>query len=929
MSSRTTPLVAVGAAVLWATASATAQSPAAANAKNLSIPAEPLANALNDLAQQSGLQVMFPSELVARLRSPEVKGSLTATEALQRLLTDTGLRFEFVNPHTITILGPEIKQTTPPGASPGSPAKEPKPSLDSGHSQDQTRTAPAIPGDNAMPRRSLFARLLGLSAACGAALHGAGACAQDTAAAAPAATETPTLEAVIVTARKRDESLATVPEAITVFTSQVLEAYNIQSFDDYATKTPNISFAYGGGPTGIADARTVAIRGITGQNLFGTAGATGFYIDDTPVPGSVDPRVLDIDNIEVLKGPQGTLFGESSLGGNVRLITRKPDLAADDIGYMMQAGATSGGGSPDGGAGVIGNLVLVPDVFAVRVVMFGNHDAGYLTRTFPTTPQAATTADAYVIPFESVPRTSVGNQGAQVSYGGSISALFKVSDAFEARLRVMYQDTDMHGFPATFAPLPAFQPQYTLNRAFDVQPDAMDRWALPSLDLNYKGDGFSVVSSSSYFYRHTHDLEDSTYGTEQVFLNYYGVTNLPNQPFLWDGEHYHNQVTEELRLSFDPIHNLSGTVGAFYSRTRSLFFIPDTYATGLTAATGWPNDLIWTQNNPGTEEDTSLFGQFYYKFLDKFTLTLGARKYWLKQTTDYTAAGFLNGTVTPSSPEESKESGTDPKVQLAYQATDAAMVYASASKGFRAGGAQPNFPACALPGLPLDDIEHIKSDTLWSYELGTKIQVPQTGILLTAAGFHINWDSLQQQVALPCGFYLQLNGGSASINGGEIELTGRVTPQFQLRFGVGYEKTDITDPGALSYAGVMPGTHVEGVPAWTASVGGVYTRPLTSELDGFVSADYSYTGNSISLLNGGNGLIGSRPPFSLANLRFGVQHAKQELSLNIHNLTNAKPNLGDIGYVGYAQYEPDRTTPIPQVATLQPLTVILQYKNNF
>ena len=91
-------------------------------------------------------------------------------------------------------------------------------------------------------------------------------------------------------------------------------------------RRPNISFAYGGGPTGIADARTIAIRGITGQNLFGTAGATGFYIDDTPVPGSVDPRVLDIDNIEVLKGPQGTLYGESSLGGNVRLVTKKPNL---------------------------------------------------------------------------------------------------------------------------------------------------------------------------------------------------------------------------------------------------------------------------------------------------------------------------------------------------------------------------------------------------------------------------------------------------------------------------------------------------------------------------------------------------------------------------------------------------------------------------
>ncbi len=162
-----------------------------------------------------------------------------------------------------------------------------------------------------------LARSLVLGAACAAVLYGPNARAAD--AAGDNASDNTTLDTVVVTARKRDESLAEVPISVTVFTSQTLEAYNIQSFDDYATKTPNISFAYGGGPTGFADARTVAIRGITGQNLFGTAGATGFYIDDTPVPGSVDPRVLDIDNIEVLKGPQGTLYGESSLGGNVRL----------------------------------------------------------------------------------------------------------------------------------------------------------------------------------------------------------------------------------------------------------------------------------------------------------------------------------------------------------------------------------------------------------------------------------------------------------------------------------------------------------------------------------------------------------------------------------------------------------------------------------
>jgi len=783
-----------------------------------------------------------------------------------------------------------------------------------------------------MLRRHAVARLLGLLGVCALGVYAPQAPAAD--AGAATAADTDTLETITVSARKRDESLATVPVSITVFTGDALENYNIQSFTDYATKTPNVSFSYGGGPTGISDARTVAIRGITGQNLFGTAGATGFYIDDTPVPGSVDPRVLDIDNIEVLKGPQGTLFGESSLGGNVRLITKKPNLEKDEFSFTTQAGLTSGGGSADGGASVIGNLVLVPDKLALRTVLFFNHDAGYMTRTFPD-PTSPAVAD----PNLAAPRTSVGNQGAQTTFGGSMAALLKVTDNFDATLRVMFQNTADNGFPATYAPLPAFTPDYTLNRAFDVQPHASDVWALPSLDLKYTGQGWSFVSSSSFFYRHTRDVEDSTYGTQQVLTNYYQVSGLPNQPYLWDGEHFHDQITEEMRVAFDPWHNLSGTVGAFYSQTHTKFYIPPTYANGLVAATTtnavvgpWPNDEIWTQTNPAVQKDKSIFGELYYKFFDKFTLTAGLRHYWLSQETDFTADGFMNFGATPSDPQHNSQSGTDPKAGLSYQITDETMVYASASKGFRAGGAQAYAPFCSLAGLPVTDITQLKSDTLWSYELGTKIQLPHPGLLLSAAAFHIDWSNPQQQVALPCGYYFDINGGKATINGGEIELDGHLSKALQMRFGVGYEDTKITDPGALGLPGigVQAGSRILGTPAWNVSVGGVYSQPLTDTMDGFVSADYSYTGNSEALLNGGYGAEATRPSYSLANLRFGVNHEKSEFSLNIHNLTNAKPNLGDIGYVGYAQYQNYAAgTIIPQVATLQPLTVILQYKQSF
>jgi iron complex outermembrane recepter protein len=748
-------------------------------------------------------------------------------------------------------------------------------------------------------------------------------------------------ETIIVSARKREESLAQVPTSITAFTADTLRDYNVQSFEDYASKTPDLSFSYGGGPTGVADARTVAIRGITGQNLFGTAGATGFYIDDTPVPGSLDPRVVDLASIEVLKGPQGTLYGESSLGGNVRLITKQPDVNRSGFGYMLDAGLTSGGGSADAGGNFIGNLVLAPGTAALRVVLFANHDAGYMTRTYPTDPNSPGGGN----PFLAVPRSSSGDQGAVSTGGGSLALLLKATDSLDVRLRLMFQDSKDHGFPATFAPLPQFKPVYRLDRAFDVQAFANDTWTLPSLDIKYAGSGWSLVWANSYFYRHTRDVEDSSYGTQQILTGpVYLVTGLPAQPYLWDGEHYHDQFASEARLSFDPIHNVSGTVGLYYANTHSRFTIPPTFARGLDSpgttacpfgspaapctvvSPAWPNDEIWQQTNPGTEEDKSIFGEVYWKFLPSWTLTLGGRQYWLRQTTDYTADGFLNGGLTPSQPQANSESGVNPKAALSWQVTDATMVYGSASKGFRSGGAQANFPGCTLPNLSQDAITHIRSDTLWTYEVGAKSQLP--GVLLSGAAYHIDWHDLQQQVALLCGFYAQVNGTKARINGVELEGTGHLGPGVQFRLGVGYEDTNINDPGNLALFGVNPGTRVAGVPAFTASVGAVYTHALSAGTDGFVSADYSYQGNAVSLLIGGGGSEATRPGFSLVNLRFGVDRGQSELSLNIHNLFNAKPNLGDIGYVGYAQLNAAGAV-IPQVATLQPLTATLQYTKAF
>ncbi len=704
------------------------------------------------------------------------------------------------------------------------------------------------------------------------------------------------ITAVMVSARKRDEPVTTVPAAITIFTAAALEDFDIRSFRDYAALTPDLSFSYGGGPTGFSAARTVAIRGISGQNLIGTAGATGLYLDDTPVPVSIDPRVLDVHDIEVLKGPQGTLYGESALGGNIRLILNRPDLSRTTLAVAADAGGTTGADGADLGAHAIANLAVIPQQLAIRAVAFADHDAGYLTRTYPA-PGSAAAGD----PFLDAPRARVGNQGADTSYGGSITALWRTGERLDVQLRLLGEQQTYHGFPAAFAPLPAFRPSYASDRAFNIQPSASDEWTLSALDLTYRGTGFTLVSSSSFFDRGARDVEDSTYGTQQVLASVYQVSGLPAQPFGWIGNHADRQVTSETRISFEPVHGWSGIFGMFYSNARTDFDVPPTTANGLIAATAGntiagpaPSDLIWTQSNPGRQEDASVFGELYYRIFQPLTLTLGARQYWLRQYADYTADGFLNLGATPSDPQHNSQKGLDPKYVLSYQVNERAEFYVSAAKGFRAGGAQPYAPFCTLPDLPTSAISMVKSDTLWSFEAGTKLQLSDPDVLITMAAYHIDWNNLQQQVALPCGAYFDVNGRAAQVTGAESEVVGQLAPGLEIRMGVGYEHTALTEPGALADAGVLPGTRLSGIPTWTAAIGAAYHRALDGESSAFVAADYSYTGDSISLLNGG----ASMQPlcdlsYALVNLQIRLgTGAPLSFQSMFATSRNARPNLG-------------------------------------
>ncbi len=727
---------------------------------------------------------------------------------------------------------------------------------------------------------------------------------------APPATTEAGIDRVVVSARKREEALIEVPEAISTISEAALRDYHLASFIDLSYKIPNLSFAYGyggtaGNPgTAFGDARTIAIRGISG------ARTTGFYIDDTPLPGAVDVRVLDLKSVEILKGPQGTLYGESSLGGNVRYITKAPNLNRGEWRFMVEAGRGTGSAGNNSAAEAAGNIVLSPGTAALRVATYIDDTAGYLKRSYPSD-----------INHPDSPRVIVDNQGAERNKALSLIALLRVTSDFDISLRWLYQNQYYNGFPASYAPLPAFEAQRVVEHTTNVQPDVRDIWTLPAIGLLYKGKGWTLSSSTSRFDRHVRDIEDTTEGTAA----YWGTT-LP-QSFAWHGLHGTRELAHETRVTFDEVQHLSGTVGLFYSYVNNHFEIPAIYGQ-LGTVPGKPS-LLWIQNDVNTQQNIAVFGELYYRFLERFTLTAGLRKYWLKET-DHLGFDYLD--VVFRSATDNASNGISPKLALAYQASPNSLLYANAGKGFRQGNAQfePAGFGCdsslAAIGQTPQSVTKIAPDSLWSYELGGKFDFPDPGLLLTASAFHIDWKNIQQPIFLnSCAFYIQGNAGAAAIDGGEIELAGRVSSALKLRVSAGYENARITRDGNTGQAA---GTPVYQVPKWTFSAGGVSTHQLSDRLQLHLAADYSYTGSSVSS-NSGAGLNLVRAGYHLVDARAGLAWGNAELTLGVRNLGNANPNLGDLGYIGYQRYVPGTSTPLPQVATLPPRTWTLQYRNAF
>jgi iron complex outermembrane recepter protein len=727
--------------------------------------------------------------------------------------------------------------------------------------------------------------------------------------------ESVTLAPITVTAERRAESIQSVPISVTAISGATLAQFDDTSFDDYAHMVPNLSFGTGN-TFGITNGREITIRGISGFNT------TSYYINDTPLPISIDPRAIDLERFEVLRGPQGTLFGQSAMGGTVRLITRQPDPtssfgSADAQMYVIH----------EGGLGYMVsasyNLPIVDNQLALMLSGYTTYSPGIFTGEY-----GVVTTPGMILPPGATPQT-VDHLGNDVEEGETIALTYKPAglEGLTITPMIMHQDQSNNGFPLA----DYYTQNLTQERPLNIRESDEDIWSFGNLTVKYAAPFGNFIESGTYFHRYSRDTED---GSELISIGGYGgppdPTCSPNVYCASPSPNWvnTNQFTNELRFESSFAGPLQLITGAFYNKTRQSIISEEVLPyDGL-------GEPAFTENIPRVYEETAGFASLTYHVFDPLELSAGVRYSHLTYRNTYIATGWINGGVgcdVPSpagcesdSPAVHSERVATPRYVAKWKFDESNMLYANAGKGYRIGGENAALPSICNPDWPPGTSQY-KSDSLWSYEIGTKNSWFGGRINTRLDAYRIDWNQMQQPILLACSFHVTENVGSAVSRGAELEVEGTPLNGLYLNMGLGFEDAVLTS--VLPGSPLPVGSPLNGVPRWTGSLLGDYSWP-TSFGKGFVRAQYSYTGQSISD-NNPTSVFNPVPAnrergsYSLLNLFFGGKYQSWEASLFVKNLCDVRGNLGD------EQSEISELPGRPRWMITQPRTIGVDVKKQF
>jgi iron complex outermembrane receptor protein len=672
------------------------------------------------------------------------------------------------------------------------------------------------------------------------------------------------LDEIVVTAQRRAERLQDVPAAITALSGDSLNQLRLQGNADLAAYVPSLSFdVLGPGET------TLAIRGL--GTSYGLEPAVSLYINETPLDirtdgyaGAPDIDFFDVDRIEVLRGPQGTLYGSSSMGGAIRILTAQPDPSA----YAVNAEV--GGSSMDGGgAGYLAksavNLPLTADS-AIRVVGAFEHVPGYINRAVP---------GDYAVAQPDLPVTARRINDVDLK-SGRIIGLWKPTDALTIKPTFMISEVDAANNSDYFSNLPEF------TTAATYPSPQTSRLEVGNLQVDYHFDAATLMSSTSVLSRDVQTQSDFTLFWANLAPTF-GVPYPPNYPSTDFDTSHNSGFVQELRLTSPTEQALRWVGGAYFSHYRQ-HSTESTNSTAFADAIGQttsPN--LYSFDQSVIDQQTAVFVDLTYKILPRFEITAGERYYELRDSLENVQSGVL---AAPNQPlVHAKASGNSPRLVLTYHPVDDTTVYATAARGYRPGGPNVGLPTgigCTLNNAysPL-----YRPDTVWNYELGTKMEFLDRRLSIDLAAYRIDWKNVQQAVTDPgCGYLFVANVGSARSKGVEAEINFKPIESLLLTASGSYDHAEFTsiDAAFLGAAAAQVGEAVPDVARQKFNLGGEYTAVIADHT-GYLRLDWSHLGN----VPAGFGYNAVRPAYGALDAAVGVRAGHYDLSLYGRNLTNS------------------------------------------
>lgn len=677
----------------------------------------------------------------------------------------------------------------------------------------------------------------------------------------PASEETlKTLDEIVVTALRREQRVQDVPASITVMTQEFLRETSAQDMKDYVTSVPGMSYAEDNSGRMRVTIRGVA-DGIAGDNL------TGIYLDETPVTGTgIDPDIYDVSMVEVLKGPQGTLYGGGSMGGTLRVITNKPALDYFEGSVAGQMTTTDHGGIGKRLDGVV-NLPIVSNSLALRISAGYRDDDGWIDNI----------------------DTGEKNTNTLEKKNARAQLLYQPADNTSIILSAMRQTEDRGAQAREAQELEMYQSQGMFREHGDSTT------TLLSLTVNQDYDNATLVSATNYLERDSNAAFFVNLNPALIAM-LTGVTPGEQDSFGLNVPIDTTRFIQEVRLASSGLNRLDWLVGAFYEDVRSS--VGEVF--DLTQAPIMDGVITGEEfYDARTQSDTrqiAAFGELTYNFTDKLSATAGLRFFDISNKNAILASGVLNDGDSFETTSSNASSSTA-KFALRYQLDRNQLLYAQAAEGYRNGGANSRLPASCDDALAAAGYASAPTqydpDSVWNYEIGSKSTLWGGRAQVNAALFYIDWDNMQNTIGLgECGMTFTANSGSAVSKGLEIDGSFQLTDAWNVGVALAKTKAELTSVG-LGAPGQV-GDSLPFAPEWSWNANTRYAWHLDGGLQLFIRGDVSHVGARYSDVESAERaqLLDS---YTTYGARIGLQAERWELSIFGTNLTDEHLVLNAIG----------------------------------